>query len=424
MLDPDMCCSTCSLPSAPGSVSNSFGASAMLAAGASLASRRVLRVAGEDALKLLQGAVTNDVRPLAAPGAAPVYAAILAPSGRVAHDVHLHREMGAGGASGGGAVLADLPAATFDAAVSLLRKMRLRARVTLDDAGDDLAVVVRADDDRAAMMDDPADSAPDAASPSPRCSSAAPPHTPLAFLPVDPRLDALGVRGVLPTAAANALLVKNPPGDRRRGGEDSCADAAEAEYRRLRYGLGVAEGDELAGLLPLECNLEALRAISFEKGCYVGQELVARTHHAGVVRKRLAPVCFAFGAFGASADSDAERGEEETDGGDFDDGDLLLAPSPPVGAPLVPLVAPGTGAAGAGARRRSGFAGRVVRAEDGVGIALVRLSRLIGTEGAGRFRVGEGEGLGGAGGWEAVAGVPEWWPARWVEAAGAEEGAG
>jgi folate-binding protein YgfZ len=301
--------------------------------------------------------------------------------------------------------------------------MRLRARVTLDDAGDDLAVVVRADDDRAAM-DDPADDAPDAASPSPRCSSA-PPHTPLAFLPVDPRLDALGVRGVLPTAAANALLVN--PGDRRRG-EDAAEAAAEAEYRRLRYSLGVAEGDELAGLLPLECNLEALRAISFEKGCYVGQELVARTHHAGVVRKRLAPVCF---AFSASADSDSREliGEDVADGGDFDDGAAsLLAPSPPVGAPLVPLVAPpGTGAAGnGGARRRSGFGGRVVRAEDGVGIALVRLSRLLlGTEeGAGRFRVGEGEGLGGAGGWEAVAGVPEWWPARWVEAAGAEEGAG
>ena len=362
----------------------------MLAAGASLASRRVLRVAGEDALKLLQGAVTNDVRPLAAPGAAPVYAAILAPSGRVAHDVHLHRELGAGGASGGGAVLADLPAATFDAAVSLLRKMRLRARVTLDDAGDDLAVVVRADDDRAAMFDDPADSAPDAASPSPRCSSAAPPHTPLAFLPVDPRLDALGVRGVLPTAAANALLVKNP-GDLRRRGEDGCVDAAEAEYRRLRYGLGVAEGDELAGLLPLECNLEALRAISFEKGCYVGQELVARTHHAGVVRKRLAPVCFAFGASKADSDSRA-FGEDVADGGDFDDdGDLLLAPSPPVGAPLVPLVAPGTGAAGiGGARRRSGFGGRVVCAEDGVGIALVRLSRLIGTEGRAGFGWGRG----------------------------------
>ena len=46
----------------------------MLAAGASLASRRVLRVAGEDALKLLQGAVTNDVRPLAKAAGKPAAA--------------------------------------------------------------------------------------------------------------------------------------------------------------------------------------------------------------------------------------------------------------------------------------------------------------------------------------------------------------
>ena len=63
----------------------------------------------------------------------------------------LHREMGDG--PSGGALLADLPAEGFDAAVSLLRKMRLRARVTLDDAGDDLAVVATAadhdDDDEA-----------------------------------------------------------------------------------------------------------------------------------------------------------------------------------------------------------------------------------------------------------------------------------
>jgi folate-binding Fe-S cluster repair protein YgfZ len=40
----------------------------------------------------------------------------------------------------------------------------------------------------------------------------------------------------------------------------------------------------------LEYNLDALGAISFTKGCYVGQELIARTHFRGVVRKRLAPV--------------------------------------------------------------------------------------------------------------------------------------
>ena len=41
--------------------------------------------------------------------------------------------------------------------------------------------------------------------------------------------------------------------------------------------------------VPLEYNLDGLNAISFSKGCYVGQELVARTHFQGMVRKRLMP---------------------------------------------------------------------------------------------------------------------------------------
>jgi folate-binding protein YgfZ len=44
--------------------------------------------------------------------------------------------------------------------------------------------------------------------------------------------------------------------------------------------------------IPLEYNLAALNAISFEKGCYIGQELIARTHHRGVIRKRLMPMKF------------------------------------------------------------------------------------------------------------------------------------
>lgn len=47
--------------------------------------------------------------------------------------------------------------------------------------------------------------------------------------------------------------------------------------------------------MPLEWNLDGLHAISFTKGCYVGQELMARTHFRGVVRKRLAPVALAPG---------------------------------------------------------------------------------------------------------------------------------
>lgn len=44
--------------------------------------------------------------------------------------------------------------------------------------------------------------------------------------------------------------------------------------------------------IPLEYNLAGLNAISFEKGCYIGQELIARSHHRGVIRKRLLPLRF------------------------------------------------------------------------------------------------------------------------------------
>ena len=391
----------------------------MLARGVRLAERRVLRVAGEDALKLLQGLVTNDVRGLAAPGAPPVYAAVLAANGRVAHDAFFHREMGEG--PSGGALLVDLPAATFEDAVKLLTKMRLRARVTLDDAGEDLAVVaVGGEEPGVRSKSDEASSRRDAP------STSAPASSLLAFLPPDPRLASLGLRGVLPRAVAEALIeggVEMARTHGRSGGSDadfrrvSSHVGEAAAHRRLRYALGVAEGAELVGLLPLECNLAGLNAVSFEKGCYVGQELTARTHHRGVVRKRIVPASFHHHII-RNAASKTERANERSAS------PLFVAP----GSRLFPMeekeTAPATSA-------RAKPAGSVVASSGDVGLAMVRLSHLkhtthkTGTTGGGadalahsttltaRF-IARDELQSRASSIATRVWTPPWWDARWT----------
>jgi folate-binding protein YgfZ len=66
----------------------------------------------------------------------------------------------------------------------------------------------------------------------------------------------------------------------------SCPQSEEARCVWLRKERPAGEA------IPLEYNLDGLHGISYEKGCYVGQELIARTHHKGVIRKRVFPVVF------------------------------------------------------------------------------------------------------------------------------------
>ena len=65
--------------------------------------------------------------------------------------------------------------------------------------------------------------------------------------------------------------------------------------------LGVPSTAQLHGadVLPIESNLDLLNAVSFSKGCYIGQELTARTHFRGVVRKRLLPIVASTHALGS-----------------------------------------------------------------------------------------------------------------------------
>ncbi len=60
-------------------------------------------------------------------------------------------------------------------------------------------------------------------------------------------------------------------------------------YNKFRLINGIIEGPELYNLIPFECNLDLLNYLSFKKGCYIGQELMARTQFKGVIRKRFIP---------------------------------------------------------------------------------------------------------------------------------------
>ena len=75
--------------------------------------------------------------------------------------------------------------------------------------------------------------------------------------------------------------------------EEDLEETTEESYRIRRYLKGVPEGqDELIreAALPQESNIDYMGGIDYRKGCYVGQELTIRTHHTGVVRKRILPV--------------------------------------------------------------------------------------------------------------------------------------
>lgn len=81
--------------------------------------------------------------------------------------------------------------------------------------------------------------------------------------------------------------------------EDAIANASprftEGRYNRERILKGIPEGAfEIASrqTVPLEFNIDLMGGIDFNKGCYLGQELVTRTHHRGVVRKRVLPLRF------------------------------------------------------------------------------------------------------------------------------------
>lgn len=223
--------------------------------------RGFLALTGEDRVKFLQGLVSNDVR-AAAPDRA-IYAWFMTPQGKYLHDFFIYDV--------GDALLLEVEADRRDDLLRRLKMYKLRSKIALEDVGDRYAAVLLFGGGAAAAAGFAGDAERGAARGF--CGG---------WAAVDPRSDELGVRLILPReSAADAIDLFG------------AAETGFAAYDRLRLSLGAPDGAR--DLIPeksiaMENGMDGFGALSWDKGCYMGQELTARTKYRGLVKKRLTPM--------------------------------------------------------------------------------------------------------------------------------------
>lgn len=196
-----------------------------------LPNRTIIRLRGADCRELLQGIITNDItrlneQPL-------IFAAMLSAQGKIQHDFFIMEQ--------DDSVLLDTEAHLKDALIKKLKMYRLRAHADIIDESRQWNVVAWWGEGAP-----PSDAYP------------------------DPRLKELGWRAIVPTNSA-------------KDGEPFDA------YDIHRLTLGVPDGsrDTTERTVIMENGYDMLNAVSFSKGCYVGQEVTARMHYRKVLRKCL-----------------------------------------------------------------------------------------------------------------------------------------
>jgi folate-binding protein YgfZ len=264
-----------------------------------LPDRAVLRIEGEDRAEFLQGLITNDIA-LASPVQA-IFAALLSAQGKFQFDFFISADEGG--------YLMETEKARLPALQRMLTLYKLRSRVTLQPQPQAMVMAILG---REAA---PALGLPGGEGAAQREGGA--------VLYTDPRHAPLGVRVIAPDEAAAHRFME----------AHGATQAPLEAYETLRIREGIPEGSRDAAIdrtILLENGYDALHGISFSKGCYVGQEITARSKHRATLRKRLC---------GVSAD-----------------GDL-----PPAGTPLM-----------AGSRE----VGEMRSSCHGQGLALVRLDML------------------------------------------------
>jgi folate-binding protein YgfZ len=222
-----------------------------------LEDRTLLSLEGEDRVAFLQGLVSNDVAK--ADGGRAIWAAFLTPQGKFLHDFFI--------AASGDRLLLSPEASRADDLFKRLTLYKLRSKVTLGRPGWRVVALQGEGLTEALGL---------AAAP----GSAAPWQGGVAFL--DPRLEGAGAFAFLPAEDFEAKLEAA-----------GFVRGTRAAYEERRIALGLPDGSrdlEVERTALLEAGFDELQGVDWKKGCYMGQELTARTKYRGLVKRRLLPL--------------------------------------------------------------------------------------------------------------------------------------
>jgi folate-binding protein YgfZ len=223
-----------------------------------LGSRGLVTVGGPDRATFLQGLISNDIQRVASDRA--IWAALLTPQGKYLHDFFISEI--------GGVYFLDCERERLMDLGQRLSKYKLRAKIDLGIAENHIVAVLPG---VAALGRAGLPAEPGAA----RAVSGG-------TLYVDPRLAEAGARAVLAKAGGESLLQ-----------ELGFVAGNLGDYERLRLEYGLPDGSRdmvVEKAILLESNFDELHGVDWHKGCYMGQELTARTKYRGLVKKRLMPV--------------------------------------------------------------------------------------------------------------------------------------
>ncbi len=217
--------------------------------------RALVAVRGADRVSFLQGLISNDVG--RAKNGTAIWAAFLTPQGKFLHEFFV---FACPDAAGEDTLWLECESLRRADLVNRLARYRLRSKVSIDP--DDTYIV-------GVTWDEP-----------PVGPEGALTRVPGGVMYVDPRLAAAGRRWALTPEAAGRVWAGLPTG-------------SPQDYDAFRMSLGLPDGSrdmEVDKALLLENGFDELHGVDYQKGCYIGQELTARTHFRALIKKRLLPV--------------------------------------------------------------------------------------------------------------------------------------